>query len=45
MELTLRIEQQSPTIIGENVRGALEVIGENAGFIKQGIAKIKRIGN
>lgn len=45
MELTLWIEQQRPTVVGENVRGALDVIGENAGFIKQGIAKIRSIEN
>jgi len=45
MELTLWIEQQGPTDVGENVRGALGAIGENAGFIKQGIARIKRKEN
>lgn len=41
MELTLRLEQQGSVEAGENVRGALEVIGENAGHIKQGLARLK----
>lgn len=40
MELTLLIEQQGHTEVGESVRGALYAIGENAGHIKQGIAKL-----
>ncbi|MCF4993048.1 hypothetical protein GIW60_27055, partial [Pseudomonas gessardii] len=35
MELTLKVENQSTTDIGANVRGALHTIGENAGHIKQ----------
>lgn len=42
MELTLWAEQQGALVIGGNVRGALEVIGENAGYIKQGLARIKK---
>lgn len=42
MELTLLAEKQGMNEIGENVRGALWVIGENAGHIKQGLAKLKR---
>lgn len=42
MELTLRLEQQGSVEAGENVRGALEAIGENAGHIKQGLARLKR---
>ncbi len=30
--------------VGENVRGALQTIGENAGHIKQGLARLKRLG-
>lgn len=41
MELTLRAEQQGLAEVGDNVRGALWVIGENAGHIKQGLAKLK----
>lgn len=41
MELTLRAEQQGLAEVGDNVRGALWVIGENAGYIKQGLAKLK----
>lgn len=42
MELTLRLEEQGSVEAGENVRGALETIGENAGHIKQGLARLKR---
>ena len=42
MELTLHVEQQGCTEVGDNVRGALWAIGENAGYIKQGLAKLKR---
>ncbi|NCE86915.1 hypothetical protein [Pseudomonas sp. Q1] len=42
MELTLRFEEQGSVDAGENVRGALETIGENAGHIKQGLARLKR---
>lgn len=38
MELTLRVGSEGA---GENIRTALEVIGENAGFIKQGLANLK----
>nr|WP_279309886.1 hypothetical protein [Pseudomonas koreensis] len=41
MELTLLVEQQGFTDIGDNVRGALWGIGENAGHIKQGLARLK----
>ncbi|WP_095139938.1 hypothetical protein [Pseudomonas sp. Irchel s3a10] len=41
MELTLHVEQQGFTEVGENVRGALWAIGENAGHIKQGLARLK----
>lgn len=41
MELTLHVEQQGSSEIGNNVRGALDTIGENAGHIKQGLAKLK----
>lgn len=44
MEITLHIEQQGLEQVGENVRGALSVIGENAGHIKQGFARLKRLG-
>lgn len=40
MELTLLIESQGKTEIGGNVRGALDAIRENAGHIKQGIARL-----
>ncbi|WP_421557897.1 hypothetical protein [Pseudomonas canadensis] len=43
MELTLRLEQGSVEV-GENVRGALETIGENAGHIKQGLARLRGSG-
>lgn len=41
MELTIQAEKQGLTEVGENIRGALWTIGENAGHIKQGIAKLK----
>jgi len=41
MELTLQVEQQGASEVGDNVRSALETIGENAGHIKQGSAKLK----
>lgn len=41
MELTLHSEKEGSTVVGENVRGALFVIGENAGHIKQAIAKLR----
>ncbi|PRB46423.1 hypothetical protein CQ009_05145 [Pseudomonas sp. MYb2] len=41
MELTLRAEQQGQAEVGDNVRGALWMIGENAGHIKQGLAKLR----
>jgi len=42
MELTLQAERQGLQDVGANIRGALFVIGENAGHIKQGLAKIKK---
>lgn len=41
MELTLQSEKQGLDEVGNNVRGALFVIGENAGHIKQGLAKLR----
>lgn len=41
MELTLHTEKQGLTEAGENVRGALWAIGENAGRIWQGLDKLK----
>jgi len=41
MELTLHLEQQGSSEVGNNVRGALDTIAENAGHIKQGFAKLK----
>lgn len=41
MELTLLAEQQGLTVVGENTRGALAQIGTNAGFIKQGLARLR----
>lgn len=42
MELTLHAEKQGLSGVGDNIRGALWAIGENAGHIKQGLAKLKR---
>jgi hypothetical protein len=44
MELTLLVESQGHAEVGDNVRGALEAIGENAGHIKQGLARLKAQG-
>lgn len=44
MELTLLVESQGHAEVGDNVRGALEVIGENAGHIKQGLARLMALG-
>lgn len=41
MELSLWVENQGSAEVGENVRGALEAIGENAGYIKQGLARLR----
>lgn len=41
MELTLWAEQQNAAEVGENVPGALYTIGENAGHIKQGLARLR----
>lgn len=43
MELTLQVEAQGLADVGDNVRGALETIGENAGHIKQGLARLKKL--
>ncbi len=43
MELTLQVEQQGLVEAGENVRGALQTIGENAGHIKQGLARLRGV--
>ncbi|MGQ7863084.1 hypothetical protein ACUN0G_27985 [Pseudomonas sp. 32A] len=45
MELTLHVEKQGSSEAGNNVRDALETIGENAGHIKQGLAKLNRSKN
>lgn len=44
MELTLLVESQGHAEVGQNVRGALEAIGENAGHIKQGLARLRAQG-
>lgn len=43
MELTLHVEAQGSAEVGDNVRGALWAIGENAGHIKQGLARLKKL--
>ena len=42
MELTLLVESQGNADAGDNVRGALRIIGDNAGHIKQGLARLKQ---
>lgn len=41
MELTLVAEQQGFAVAGDNARTALDTTGENAGFIKQGLAHLR----
>lgn len=41
MELTLFVERQGDSEAGDNVRGAPFTIGENAGHIKQGLARLR----
>lgn len=41
MELTLLAELQGFADAGDNTRSALNRIGENAGFIKQGLARLR----
>ncbi len=43
MELTLHVEAQGSAEVGDNVRGALWALGENAGHIKQGLARLKKL--
>lgn len=41
MEPAIQSENQGFSEVGNNVRGALFVIGDNAGHIKQGLAKLR----
>lgn len=41
MELTLLVESLGHGVAGDNVRGALHTIGENAGHIRQGVARLR----
>lgn len=43
MELTLWAEQLDALKVGGNVRGALATVGENAGHIKQGLARLRKL--
>jgi hypothetical protein len=43
MELTLLAEEQGAREVGGNVRGALWTMAENAGHIKQGLARLKKL--
>jgi phosphoribosyl-AMP cyclohydrolase len=43
MELALLVEEQGAQEVGGNVRGALWTMGENAGHIKQGLARLKKL--
>lgn len=45
MELVLLTEQQGNAAVGENARCALGRIAENAGFIKQGLARLRALKN
>ena len=35
------VETQTATDVGENIRGALDTIGENSGYINQGFARLR----
>lgn len=41
MEMTLVAEQQGFAVAGDNARTALDRMSENAGFIKQGLARLR----
>ncbi|NVZ28476.1 hypothetical protein HX881_23230 [Pseudomonas gingeri] len=43
MELVLLVERQGYETVRENACVALERIGENAGFINQGLARLKNL--
>ncbi|MHB2139854.1 hypothetical protein ACX64L_18165 [Pseudomonas monsensis] len=43
MELTLLVEEQGVREVSGNVRGALWIMGENAGHVKQGLARLKKL--
>lgn len=42
MELALWTEERGELTTGGNVRGALQTLGDNAGHIKQGLARMRR---
>lgn len=44
MELTLLAENQGHGEAGDNIRTALDVIGENAGHMNQGLARLNAQG-
>ncbi|MBV4452717.1 MULTISPECIES: hypothetical protein [Pseudomonas] len=44
MELSLWAGHEGAAHVDDNICGALETIGENAGHIKQGLARIKQTG-
>lgn len=43
MELTLLIEEQGAQEVGGNVGGALWTMSENAGHIRQGLARLRKL--
>lgn len=40
MEVVLWVEQRGSSDVGKNMRSSLDLIGENAGHVKQGRAKL-----
>lgn len=40
MEVVLWVEQCGSSDVGENMRSSLDLIGENAGHVNQGLAKL-----
>jgi len=43
IELTLLVEEQGAQEVSGNICGALWTTGENAGHIKQGLARLKKL--
>lgn len=43
MELVIWAEERGELTTGGNVRGALDTLGENAGHIKQGLARLSKL--
>lgn len=42
MELVLWAEDRGAPTVGDNIRGSLYTLGENAGHIRQGLARLRQ---